>query len=62
MNKAGRLAALKTEKPEAVHAVRQERIRVYEETAVHRFIDGNEWVLEVWARQNGATQVNIANP
>jgi len=32
-----------------------------------RFIDGHEWVLEVWVRQNGvwrvvATQVNIAKP
>lgn len=67
LNKAERLAALKTEKPEPVHAVEQEQIRVYGETAVHRFIDGHEWILEVWVRQNGvwrvvATQVNFARP
>ena len=67
MNKAERLAAMKTEKPEPTHAVRHEQIRVYGNTAIHRFIDGSEWVLEVWVRQNGvwrvvATQVNIAKP
>lgn len=67
MNRAERLAAMKTEEPEPVHTVQQEQIRVYGETAVHRFIDGHEWVLEVWVRQKGvwrvvATQVNIAKP
>lgn len=67
MNKAERLAAMKTEKPEPIHAVRHEQIRVYGNTAIHRFVDGSEWVLEVWVRQNGvwrvvATQVNIAKP
>ena len=67
MNKAERLAALKTEKPEPVHAVEHEQIRVYGNTAVHRFLDGNEWILEVWVRRNGgwqvvAAQVNVAKP
>jgi Domain of unknown function (DUF4440) len=66
MNKAERLAALKTEKPEAVHAVQREQIQVYSETvALHRFIDDSEWVLEVWVKQENiwrvvAAQVSIA--
>ena len=67
MNKGERLAALKAEKPEPVHALRREEIRAYGGTVLHRFIDGHEWVLEVWVRQNGvwrvvAAQVNIAKP
>ena len=67
MNKAERLAALKAEKPEPVHAVQHEQIRAYGTTAVHRFVDGHEWVLEVWVRENGvwrvvAAQVNVAKP
>jgi hypothetical protein len=66
MNKAERLAALKTEKPEPVHAVQREQIQVYGETVVlRRFIDDSEWVLEVWVKQENiwrvvAAQVNIA--
>lgn len=65
LNKPERVAALKGEKPEPNHAVQREEIDVYEGTAVHRFIDGHEWVLEVWVRQKGtwrvvAAQVNIA--
>ena len=65
LTKPERVAALKTEKPEAVHAVQHEQIRTYGDTAVHRFVDGNEWILEVWVRQNGkwrvvAAQVNLA--
>ena len=67
MNKEQRLTALKAEKPEPMHALRSEQIDTYGETAVHRFIDGSEWVLEVWRRQNGewrvvAAQVNFAKP
>ena len=63
--KAERLAALKTEKPQPVHAVQQEQIQTYGETVLHRFVDDNEWILEVWVRQNGAwrvvaAQVNVA--
>ena len=65
MSKAERLAALKAEKPEPVHAVQSEQILAYGETVVHRFIDGSEWVLEVWVKQKGvwrvvAAQVNFA--
>lgn len=67
MNKAERLAALKAEKPEPVHALQREQIRVYGNTAVHRFIDGSEWILEVWVRRERmwrvvATQVTFAKP
>ena len=67
MSKAERLAALKGEKPEPPHAIEREQIRVYGETAVRRFVDGSEWVLEVWVRRDGvwrvvAAQVNYAKP
>ena len=67
MNKVERVAALKTEKAEPVHALQHEQIRVYGETVLRRFVDGNEWVLEVWVRQNGewrvvSAQVNFVKP
>ena len=67
MTKEQRLAALKTEKPEPNHALRNERTHMYGDTAVHRFVDGSEWVLEVWHLENGvwrvvAAQVNFVNP
>jgi cell division septal protein FtsQ len=67
MSKAERLAVLKAEKPEPPHVIEREQIRVYGETAVRRFVDGSEWVLEVWVRKNGAwrvvaAQVNVAKP
>jgi uncharacterized protein DUF4440 len=60
MTKADRLAALKTEKPQPVHAVRRDQIRAYGEAVVRRFLDGDEWVLEVWVRRNGAWRVVAA--
>lgn len=67
VSKAARLAALKAEKPQPVHALEQEQTRAYGSTAVHRFIDGDEWVLEVWVHQDGgwrvvAAQVNFVKP
>ena len=63
--KVDRLAALTREPPQSPHAIQREQIQVYKDTAVRRFIDGNEWVLEVWVRQDGvwrvvAAQVNFA--
>jgi hypothetical protein len=58
--RAERLAALKTEKPQPIHAVQREQIQVYGETALHRFVDENEWVLEVWVRRNGVWRVVAA--
>ncbi len=67
MTKAERLDTLKTEKPQPAHAVQDEQVRVYGETAVRRFVDDGEWVLEIWVRQDGAwrvvaAQVNYAKP
>lgn len=58
--KADRLAALSTEKAEVPHRVQREQIHTYGEAAVRRFVDGNEWVLEVWIRQNGMWRVVAA--
>jgi hypothetical protein len=65
MTKAERPAALRSEQPGPVPVVQQERIHTYGETVVHRFLDGDEWILEVWVRRNGAwrvvaAQVNLA--
>ena len=60
MTKAQRLVALKTEKPEAAHAVQHEQIQTYGDTVIHRFVDDNEWVLEVWVRQHGEWRVVAA--
>ena len=65
MTKSDRLAALKTEKPQPVRRVEREQIQAYGEAVVRRFLDGDEWVLEVWVRQSGswrvvAAQVNFA--
>jgi hypothetical protein len=67
MNKEQRLAALKLEKPEPAHALRNEQTQIYGDTAVRRFVDGSEWVLEVWHLENGvwrvvAAQVNFVSP
>ena len=48
---------MKAEEPQPVHTVQHEQIRVYGDTALHRFVDDDEWVLEVWVRQNGASRV-----
>lgn len=60
LTKAERLAALKTEKPRPVPAVLQERIERYGETVIRRFLDDNEWILEVWVRRDGAWRVVAA--
>jgi hypothetical protein len=65
MTKSDRLATLKTEKPQPVRRVEREQIQAYGEAVVRRFLDGDEWVLEVWVRQSGswrvvAAQVNFA--
>jgi hypothetical protein len=62
--KPDRVAALAAEPRQAQHAVQAEQIRMYDGVAVRRFIDGDEWVLEVWVRQKGiwrvvAAQVNL---
>jgi len=66
MNKSERIAALKVEPAEPRHEVKKETTHMYGDTAVHRFVDGTEWVLEVWHRENGiwrvvAAQVNLVS-
>ena len=65
--KAQRIAALRLEAPETPHQIHQEDVRVYGNAAVRRFIDGTEWILEVWVREKGrwrvvASQVNFRKP
>jgi len=60
VTKNERIVALKNEKPEPVHTIKHEQIQAYGETVVHRFIDQNEWILEVWVKQNGAWRVVAA--
>jgi hypothetical protein len=60
LTKVDRLASLKTEKPEPVHAIEHEQIQAYGEAVLRRFVDGNEWVLEVWVRQGDAWRVVAA--
>jgi hypothetical protein len=62
--KLERISALASEPYQAQSAVEAERIHMYGDAAVRRFIDGDEWVLEVWARRQGvwrvvAAQVNL---
>jgi hypothetical protein len=58
--KQERLVALATEPHEPQRAAEAERLHVYGDAAVRRFIDGEEWILEVWARQRGAWRVVAA--
>ncbi len=55
-----RISALATEPYQAQRAVEAERIHMYGDAAVRRFIDGDEWILEVWARQQGGWRVVAA--
>jgi Domain of unknown function (DUF4440) len=58
--KAERVAQLTTEKPRPVPAIQQERLQHYGDTVVRRFLDDNEWILEIWVRQDGAWRVVAA--
>jgi hypothetical protein len=58
--KQERLVALAREPREAQPTVKAERIHVYGDAAVRRFVDGEEWILEVWAKQRGAWRVVAA--
>jgi uncharacterized protein DUF4440 len=61
LTKAERLAALKTEKPRPVPALQRERIQRYGDTVLRRFVDGGEWILEVWVQQDGLWRVVAAD-
>ena len=63
LTKRDRVAQMKNENPEPLHTISQQQIITTGETVVRRFIDGSEWVLEVWSKKDGtwkvaATQVN----
>ena len=60
LTKAQRLASLKTEQSRPVPAIQQEHIQRYGDTVVRRFMDDNEWILEVWVRQQDAWRVVAA--
>jgi hypothetical protein len=65
LTKAERIAGLERETPQAPHAIVHETVHVYGDAAIRRFVDEDEWVLEVWVRQHGtwrvvAAQVNFA--
>ena len=64
LTKRHRVAQMINEKPEPIHTISQEQIITTGETVVRRFIDGREWVLEVWSKKDGTwkvatTQVNF---
>ncbi len=57
MNKADRLAQLKTQKPMRRSPPQQEQVKHYGETFVRRFLGDNGWILEVWAKEGGKWRV-----
>jgi hypothetical protein len=58
MNKAERLAQMKTQKPRRLSPPQQEQVKHYDETYVRRFLGGNGWVLEVWTKEAGEWRVS----
>jgi hypothetical protein len=52
MNKAERLAQMKTQKPARLSPPEQVQVKHYEETYVRRFLGNNGWVLEVWTKDD----------
>ena len=65
MTKSERLAELKTQKPTTDTPAQREQIKRYGDVYVRRFLSGDVWVLEVWAKdarrwRNVAVQVTTA--
>jgi hypothetical protein len=52
MNKAERLARMKTEKPSRLTPPQQVQVKHYDETYVRRFQGSRGWVMEVWTKDN----------
>ncbi|MFL5403136.1 MAG: nuclear transport factor 2 family protein [Gemmatimonadales bacterium] len=50
MNKAERLALMKTQKPRPNSPPQQVQVKHYTETYVRRFLADTGWVLEVWTK------------
>ena len=60
LTKNERIAQMKNENPEPLHKIGQQRIFISDQMVVRRFIDGTEWVLEVWSKKGGAWKVAAA--
>jgi hypothetical protein len=60
LNKKQRIAQMKNESPEPIHKIDQQQVITSDEMVVRRFIDGTEWVLEVWSKKGGAWKVAAA--
>ena len=60
LNKKQRIAQMKNESPEPIHKIDQQQVITSAEMVVRRFIDGTEWVLEVWSKKGGAWKVAAA--
>jgi hypothetical protein len=52
MNKAERLAQMKTQKPARLTPPERVQIKHYGEAYVRRFLGNNGWVMEVWTKDN----------
>ena len=60
LTKSERLEALKKERARPVPSIQQETIHRYGDTIVRRFIDDNEWILEIWVQEQGVWRVVAA--
>ena len=60
VNAQHRIALFAKERPQAVHPVQREQVLVCDDAVVRRFLDEDEWIMEVWARQNGTWRVVMA--
>jgi hypothetical protein len=57
MNKAQRLAQLKTQKPTPAAAPQRIQIKRYGDVYMRRFLSGDIWVLDIWVRQPSGWRV-----
>jgi hypothetical protein len=57
MTKAQRLAQLRTESPRPFQPRSREAVNRHGDVFVARFLGGDVWVLEIWARQNDTWKV-----
>ena len=57
MTKAERIAQMKTQKPSPLVARQREQFNRYGDVFVRRFVAGDIWVLDVWAKQSGGWRV-----
>ena len=57
LTKAERITQMKTQKPSPMGAHEGEEINRYGDVFVRRFLAGDIWVLDVWAKQSGGWRV-----